>query len=81
MDFRYRFLTFGIPWTQSMSSRDVNAATRLAEARWRRDNVHKNLVSYFTQKRDIAGGRSTLTAYLMNDDFFFQKRQSFNAKL
>ena len=29
---RYQFLTLGIPWTQSMPSRDVNAATRLAEA-------------------------------------------------
>ena len=38
MDSRYRFMTLGIPWTQSMPSRDVNAATRLAEASWRRDN-------------------------------------------
>ena len=37
MDSRYQFLTLGIPWTQSMPSRDVNASTRLAEARWRRD--------------------------------------------
>ena len=37
MDSRYRFLTSGIPSTQSMPSRDVNAATRLAEASWRRD--------------------------------------------
>ena len=37
MDSRYRVLTLGIPWTQSMPSRDVNAATRLAEASWRRD--------------------------------------------
>ena len=37
MDSHYRFLTLGIPWTQSMPSRDVNAATRLAEASWRRD--------------------------------------------
>ena len=36
MDFRYRFLTLGIPWTQSM--RDVNAEMRSAEASWRRDN-------------------------------------------
>ena len=28
----------GIPWTQSMSSHDVTASTRLAEASWRRDN-------------------------------------------
>ena len=40
MDSRYRFLTLGIPWTQSMPSRDVNAATRLAEASWRRDNIY-----------------------------------------
>ena len=38
MDSRYRFLTLGIPWTQSMPSRDVNAETRLAEASWWRDN-------------------------------------------
>ena len=37
MDSRYRFLTLGTPWTQSMPSRDVNAVTRLAEASWRRD--------------------------------------------
>ena len=39
MDSRYRFLTSGIPWTQSMPSRDVNDATRFAEASWRRDNA------------------------------------------
>ena len=32
MDSRRRFLMLGIPWTQSMPSRDVNAATQLAEA-------------------------------------------------
>ena len=32
MDYRYRFLTLDIPWTQSMPSRDVSAVTRLAEA-------------------------------------------------
>ena len=37
MDSRYQFLTLGIPWAQSMPSRDVNAATRLAEASMRRD--------------------------------------------
>ena len=37
MDSRYRFLTLGTPWTQSMPSRDVNAVTRLAEASWWRD--------------------------------------------
>ena len=41
MDSRYRFLTLGIPWTQSKPSRDVDAATRLAEASWRRDNVRR----------------------------------------
>ena len=41
MDSRYRFLTSGIPSTQSMPSRDVNAATRLAETSWRPDNVCK----------------------------------------
>ena len=39
MDSRYGFLTLGIPWTQSMPSCDVNAATRLAEASWSRDNI------------------------------------------
>ena len=39
MDSRYRFLTLGTPWTQSMPSRDVNAVTRLAEASWRRDKA------------------------------------------
>ena len=38
MDSRYRFLTLGTPWIQSMPSRDVNAVTRLAEACWWRDN-------------------------------------------
>ena len=41
MNSRYRFLTSGIPWTQSMPSCDVNAATRLAEASWRRDNGYE----------------------------------------
>ena len=39
MGSRYRFLTLGIPWTQSVPSRDANAATRLAEASLRRDKV------------------------------------------
>ena len=43
MDHRYRILTLGIPWTQSMPSRDVNAATPLAEASWRRDKKHIEL--------------------------------------
>ena len=45
MDSRYRFLTLGIPWTQSMTSHDVNAATRVAdhEASLRRDNCLKYL--------------------------------------
>ena len=38
MGSRYLFLTLDTPWTQSMPSRDINAATRLAEASWRRDN-------------------------------------------
>ena len=46
MDSCYRFLTLGIPWTQSMPSRDVNAATRLAEASWRRDKLHNSQVYY-----------------------------------
>ena len=44
MDSRYRFLTLGIPWTQSMPSRDVNAAMRLADASWRRDKEIKHAV-------------------------------------
>ena len=39
MDSRYRFLTSGTPWTQSMPSHDVNAVTRLAEASWWRDKA------------------------------------------
>ena len=39
MESRYRFITLGIPWAHSMPSRDVNAATRLAEANWRRDKA------------------------------------------
>ena len=48
MDYRYRFLTLGIPLTQSMSSRDVNAATRLAEANWRRDKTLSPVTSSLT---------------------------------
>ena len=44
MDPRYRFLTLGIPWTQSMPSRDVNAATRLAEASWTRDKKKQRVI-------------------------------------
>ena len=43
MDSRYRFWTLGIPWTQSMLSRDVNDATRLVEASWRHDNTLKTV--------------------------------------
>ena len=39
MDYYYRVLALGIHLTQSMQSRDVNNATRLAEASWRRDKV------------------------------------------
>ena len=45
MDSRYRFLTLGIPWTQSIPSRDVNAATPFAEASLRRDKA-LNLLNY-----------------------------------
>ena len=31
----------GIPWAHSMPSREVNAATQLAEASWRRDKYKK----------------------------------------
>ena len=34
----------GVPWTQSMLSRDVNAATQLAEASWRRENTLKSIL-------------------------------------
>ena len=63
MDSRYRFLTLGIPWTQSMPSRDVNAATRLAEASWRRDN-YPNTALY--QHPDWTGAvfyHNSLTEY------------------
>ena len=50
MNPRYRFLTSGIPWTQSMPSRDVNAATRLAEASWRRDKNIKIASSLITEE-------------------------------
>ena len=53
MDSRYRFLTLGTPWTQSMPSRDVNAVTRLAEASWRRDNVLKYIRSAFTVSQKL----------------------------
>ena len=43
MDSRYRFLTLGTPWTQSMPSRDVNAVPRLAEASWWRDNNRRRI--------------------------------------
>ena len=39
MDSHYRILTLGIHWAHSMTSRHVNAATRLAEASLRRDNT------------------------------------------
>ena len=51
MESRYRFLTLGIPWSQSVPSRDVNAATRLSEASWRRDKV-----IYVTAHTRCAGG-------------------------
>ena len=76
MDSRYRFLTLGTPWTQSMPSCDVNAVTRLAEASWRRDNTIKpemlrilhhdiwGTVSVFIVdlNADIRGGFTNLTA-------------------
>ena len=46
MDSRCQFLTLGIPWTQSMPSRDVNAVTRLAEACLRRDNKKNPTSAY-----------------------------------
>ena len=42
MDSRYRVLTLAIPWAHSMSSREVNAAKRLAEASCRHDNASNN---------------------------------------
>ena len=48
IDSRYRFLTLGTLWTQSMPSRDVNAVTRLAEASWWRD---KNVYNVFHKDR------------------------------
>ena len=46
MDSCYRFLTLGIPWTQSMPSHDINAVTRLAEASWRLDKWVDDLHQY-----------------------------------
>ena len=43
MDSRYRFLTLGSPWTQTMLSLDVNAATGLVEASRRHDDSLKTL--------------------------------------
>ena len=42
MDFRYHFLTLCKPWAHSMTSRDINATRRLAEASWKRDNCMWN---------------------------------------
>ena len=46
MDSRHRFLTLGIPWTQSVPSRNVNAATRLAEACWRRHKLRNSTIRW-----------------------------------
>ena len=49
MDSRYRCSTLGIPWTQSMPSRDVNAVTRLVEASLRRDKFDNYMLLHFTE--------------------------------
>ena len=65
MDSRYRILTLGIPWTQSMPSRDVIVATRLAEASWRRDKVsYIRLQSYIWRAR--RQGNFTVTSWMLN---------------
>ena len=71
MDSRYRYLTLGIPLTQSMPPRDVNAASRLAEASWRRDyviygalefmNAHHCINLLNIANRNNAPGRILLT--------------------
>ena len=52
MDFRYRFLTLGKPWTYSMPSRDVNAVTGLADRLREGRNILQDIRSgeeqYFT---------------------------------
>ena len=58
MDSRYRFLTLGIPWTQSMPSCDVKAATRLAEASWRRDKILNECKKYRSIKCKLYEKRS-----------------------
>ena len=55
MDSRDRFLTLGIPWTQSMPSHDVNAATRLAEASWRRDKTVNVVIFAWGEFRENVG--------------------------
>ena len=50
--FPLPILTLGKPWTQSMPSRDVNAAMRLAEASWSRDN-NGNVMTIIHQEKDI----------------------------
>ena len=47
MGSRYRILTLGIPRTQSMPSRDINAATPLSEASLRRDNTCNGVNSLY----------------------------------
>ena len=74
MDSHYRLLTLGIPWTQSMPSRDVNAAMRFAEVSWRRDNlVHiaHHIAMIFIESRLIIFNKSNLQTNILR----FGKRQ------
>ena len=67
MDSLYRFFALGTPWTQSMLSRDVNAATRLAEASWRRVKAHSMLsrdVNVATRLAEASWGRDNPSARL-----------------
>ena len=72
MESHYRFLMLGIPWTHSMSSRDINAATRLAEASWRRNKYkykdRSTICSYsFGNKIQMAPQKSVLVRSTSHD--------------
>ena len=68
MDSRHRLLTLGIPWTQSMPSRDVNAATRFAEVSWRRDNlvnIAHHIAMIFIESRLIIFNKSNIQTNIL----------------
>ena len=76
MDSRYRVLTVVIPWTQSIPSCDVNAATRLAEVSWRRDNllkVHKKFRSGPKIWVDLRTGNQHIFFFALSLKFYCSK--------